>query len=339
MATLPPCPTLERRTASSSEPRGRCRGGLASQTAVRPVPTSSPERLRGPGADGRPSPLRPGCRCSSCPRRAVLGGRSAAAWFGAPFAGTGIRYWSSSRLSPHGADPRGVRVHRRDLGPHEVISVEDSEGLHPTHRPRSAPRGTSPRSRPLPPPSALLDAMVRAGRGTSTVLHLIAWARRAALGSRDGSSKVVPLVDGRSQSPPESWVRVACVRAGLPGSRPAVRRPGCGTSSSARSTWPGPSTRLIVEYEGAYHFDELQIRRDDRRYARLTRQGGRSSGSVPPTCATWRPSSPGSRQPSEGPCALADSFRCRKPPMSPPLSVPKAVGRRRTPAPEGRRPS
>ena len=30
-----------------------------------------------------------------------------------------------------------------------------------------------------------------------------------------------------------------------------------------------PEYRLIVEYEGAHHFDDLQIRRDDRRYERL----------------------------------------------------------------------
>jgi very-short-patch-repair endonuclease len=38
-----------------------------------------------------------------------------------------------------------------------------------------------------------------------------------------------------------------------------------------------PEVRLIVEYEGAHHFDELQIRRDDERYRRLTAAGWRVS--------------------------------------------------------------
>jgi very-short-patch-repair endonuclease len=36
-----------------------------------------------------------------------------------------------------------------------------------------------------------------------------------------------------------------------------------------------PEQRLIVEYEGEYHVEDLQIRRDDRRYARLVAAGWR----------------------------------------------------------------
>ena len=36
-----------------------------------------------------------------------------------------------------------------------------------------------------------------------------------------------------------------------------------------------PEHRLIVEYEGAYHFDELQIVRDDRRYSAMVAAGWR----------------------------------------------------------------
>jgi very-short-patch-repair endonuclease len=36
-----------------------------------------------------------------------------------------------------------------------------------------------------------------------------------------------------------------------------------------------PEAQLIVEHEGAHHFDELQIRRDDRRYERLAAAGWR----------------------------------------------------------------
>jgi very-short-patch-repair endonuclease len=54
----------------------------------------------------------------------------------------------------------------------------------------------------------------------------------------------------------------------------AVRRPG-GRSVPGRVDLAWPESRLIVEYEGAYHFDDLQIRRDDRRYDRLIAAGWR----------------------------------------------------------------
>ena len=36
-----------------------------------------------------------------------------------------------------------------------------------------------------------------------------------------------------------------------------------------------PEARLIVEYEGAYHFEGMQISRDDERYRRLVAAGWR----------------------------------------------------------------
>src|SRR4029450_7219261 len=77
-----------------------------------------------------------------------------------------------------------------------------------------------------------------------------------------------------AESPPESWVRVACVRAGLPVPVPQfVVLEGGEFLGRVDLAWP--EQRLIVEYEGAHHFDELQIRRDDRRYERLTAAGWR----------------------------------------------------------------
>jgi very-short-patch-repair endonuclease len=36
-----------------------------------------------------------------------------------------------------------------------------------------------------------------------------------------------------------------------------------------------PEQRLLVEYEGAYHFEGVQIARDDRRYERMIAAGWR----------------------------------------------------------------
>ena len=97
---------------------------------------------------------------------------------------------------------------------------------------------------------------------------------RLAGGGRVGCGKVLPLVDGRAQSPPESWVRVACVRAGLPTPVPQfVVVAGREFLGEVDLAWP--EHRLIVEYEGEYHFDGLQIAKDDRRYERLVAAGWR----------------------------------------------------------------
>jgi hypothetical protein len=73
-------------------------------------------------------------------------------------------------------------------------------------------------------------------------------------------------------SPPESWVRVACVRSGLPAPVPqyAVEHDGV-RLGEVDLAWP--EQKVIVEYEGEYHFDGVQIVKDDRRYARFEAAG------------------------------------------------------------------
>jgi Protein of unknown function (DUF559) len=81
-------------------------------------------------------------------------------------------------------------------------------------------------------------------------------------------------VDGRSESPPESWVRVACVLGGLPAPTPQYDVVHEGVWL-ARADLAWPEARLIVEYEGAHHFEGLQIERDGVRLARLVAAGWR----------------------------------------------------------------
>ena len=70
---------------------------------------------------------------------------------------------------------------------------------------------------------------------------------------------------------------------------PPVREPAWPLSRSAIGLWvtegvitsvflgvvdlAWPEARVVVEYEGAYHFDGLQIVKDDARYAALTAAG------------------------------------------------------------------
>jgi very-short-patch-repair endonuclease len=69
-------------------------------------------------------------------------------------------------------------------------------------------------------------------------------------------------------------VRVACVRAGLPAPVPQLVVMANG-QFLGRVDLAWPEARLVVEYEGAHHFDDVHIRRDDRRYERLVAAGWR----------------------------------------------------------------
>jgi hypothetical protein len=160
-------------------------------------------------------------------------------------------------------------VHRTTVAAGEVMTVAEDIRI-------TAPARTAwdiATLEPVPTAVALLDGMVRSGQ-------LDGGACRQLLGESHGrwrasrAATVLPLVDGRSESPPESWVRVACARAGLPSPVPqfVVLQDG---EFLGRVDLAWPDARLIVEYEGAHHFDELQIRRDDRRYRRLIAAGWR----------------------------------------------------------------
>jgi hypothetical protein len=206
------------------------------------------------------------------PAEAVLGGRTAAAWYGAPFASSTDAVLAVAPPDTSWRGPRGVRVHRRPLGVGDVATLEDEGGLV---RLTSA-RRTAWEVCALETTAnavALLDGMMRAGHLDTASLDRLVMSTRGQWGSRR-VAKVVPLVDGRSQSPPESWVRVACARAGLPAPVPQY-------DVVEDGRWLGrvdlawPEARLIVEYEGAYHFDELQIRKDDARYEQLVAAGWR----------------------------------------------------------------
>ena len=206
------------------------------------------------------------------PEEAVLGGRTAAAWYGAAFASATDAVLAVAPPNTAWRGPRGVRVHRRQLGVHDLAILEDEGGVVRL----TSPLRTAWEICALETTAnavALLDGMTRAGHLDAASLGQLVVSTRGQWGSRR-VAKVAPLVDGRSESPPESWVRVACVRAGLPAPVPQFDVVE-GGEFLGRVDFAWPEQRLIVEYEGAYHFDELQIRRDDGRYQRLLAAGWR----------------------------------------------------------------
>ncbi len=211
------------------------------------------------------------CRAAALllPPGAALGGRSAAALHGAPAPGYGDPVTVVVPASVKWKGPRGVRVHTAELRPSDVLTNEDAVPY--TTAPRTAwdvgaleTTGTA---------VGVLDAMVRAGCLSTAELSDL--ARRG--GRRWGSRRVrraVDLVDARSESPPESWVRVACALAGLPAPVPQYDVVHDGVWL-ARADLAWPEAKLLVEYEGEYHFDGVQLIRDDARIQRLIAAGWR----------------------------------------------------------------
>ena len=201
------------------------------------------------------------------PPGVAVGGHSAAAWYGAPFAGPHDPVTVIAPPSVRWTGPREVRVHRAELSPAEVEWHDDV--------PVTAPARTAwdvAALEPLGTAVAALDAMVKAG--TVHLSDLVAMAAAA-----DGRWRVTrvrrafPLVGPRAESAPESRVRVALVVAGLaPVPQFEIWHDG---GFLGRVDFAFPEQRVAVEYEGAYHFDGTQIARDDVRIAGLEAAGWR----------------------------------------------------------------
>jgi hypothetical protein len=208
------------------------------------------------------------------PADAAIGGRSAAAWFGAPFSSPADPVLVVVPPDCRWTGPRGVQVHKTGLGRDELCS--DGEGVRLTTARRAAWEIATLET--VTTAVTLLDGMVRyamleGGDVTEQVLAHDFAQRRGRWGSRK-ANVVVPLVDGRAMSPPESRLRVACHFAGLPQPIPQFHVVAGGVFlGQVDLAWP--EARLVVEYEGEYHFEGLQIAKDDGRYERLTAAGWR----------------------------------------------------------------
>jgi hypothetical protein len=201
------------------------------------------------------------------PKGAAIGGHSAAAWYGAPFAAPTDPVTVLRPPDVLWRGPRGVRVHRTELAPDDV---QDDDGVPVSSALRTAWDVAALES--LPTAVAALDAMVRTGH--LGLADLTALAGQGA--GRWGVTRVrraVPLVDPSAESPPESRVRVALALAGLaPEPQYEVWS---GGRFIARVDFGWPAHLLALEYEGAHHFDGVQIARDDARLERLVAAGWR----------------------------------------------------------------
>lgn len=210
------------------------------------------------------------CRAAALlmPPEAALGGRSAAAVLGAP----APRYADPVTVivppDVRWLGPRGVRVHRGALPDVDVVTASDLAVTRPgrTAWDVAALESTATAV-------GVLDAMARAGLIAPQDLLRDLYDNPKRWGARRARA-AFSLMDPRSESPPESWVRVACALAGLPAPVPQYEVVEEGVWL-ARADLAWPEARLIVEYEGSYHFADGQIVRDDARIERLIAAGWR----------------------------------------------------------------
>jgi very-short-patch-repair endonuclease len=85
-------------------------------------------------------------------------------------------------------------------------------------------------------------------------------------------TQALGLLDDRAESPQESRLRVIVVQGGIPGL--SVNLP---VTTSGGFSYRGdlaiPSRKMIIEYQGDYHRDPVQYRRDMTRVSRLEADG------------------------------------------------------------------
>lgn len=192
------------------------------------------------------------------PSGCVLSGRSAACVRGLPL---GERDDPVLVIAPPGTrgggSVDGIRIRRAALRPDEI-----RRGRIPTTVPiRTA--WEIARERNLVEAVVGLDVLLRHRHVRSDVLEAFAVAH-----PRSRPARAIRLADGGAESLPETRLRVRLVLAGLPPpvTQFEIFRDG---AFAARVDLAWPSHRTVLEYDGAWHGSNAQLRRDRRRLNKL----------------------------------------------------------------------
>lgn len=212
-----------------------------------------------------------GIRCLAALLRvspeAALTAHSAAWWYGVTLADTSAPVLIVARAMEQRSSARGIKLHHTDVDPGDVRVVE---GVRVTSPIRAAWDAATL----MPPRTALatVDGLLRVGALSSAEL-----ARRlhdnAGRWGVERARAVFALADGRSESPAESWTRWILHQAPIPPPIPQYEVLAADGTFVARVDFAWPEHKVILEYDGEYHDDEIQRQRDQRRQARLIALG------------------------------------------------------------------
>lgn len=200
-------------------------------------------------------------------RRGVIAGRAAAALHGA-------RWVDDSApieiIGPFNHAPAGIIVRRERIAAEDVVERGELLVTNPA-------RTAFDLARHLPRRAAVahLDALSAAtGLAAAEVAPLLA-RHKGTRGVRQGQL-ALSLMDGGSQSPKESWLRLVLIDAGFPRPRTQIEvrdRDGFAFAYLDMG-WDGPM--VAVEYDGDQHrTDRRQYVKDIRRLQALEELGWR----------------------------------------------------------------
>jgi hypothetical protein len=191
--------------------------------------------------------------------------------------GMSLPPWLEHDIRLHVSVPRGRRAvdaaqivgHQVTVGPDAVRSVD---GL-PVSAPARVWRELGP-GLPLADLVALGDELLRRDRPLCSLAQLQEGTRIPGIRGRRNLLVALPLLDGRAESRPESLLRVALIRAGLPRLLVNADLRSPDGTFLARPDLRFADYPVAVEYDGDGHrSDPRQWRRDVSRFARITDAG------------------------------------------------------------------
>ncbi len=171
-------------------------------------------------------------------------------------------------LSPRPVIPqrREIVVHQRHLPDHLIRMVRDLPVTSPERLYADLAMSLS-----LEDLAVVGDALVRTELATTAVLQRFVSDCRPRRGLRLARA-VLPLLDGRAQSPPETVVRLRLNAAGLPAEPQCPVVDGDGRLIG-HADLGFRKERVAVEYEGRHHAEGQQFDYDIDRYSRFAAAG------------------------------------------------------------------
>lgn len=200
---------------------------------------------------------------------AVLSYESAAAWWGVelPCPSPRIHVTVPRSRGRRRDTVRGVRLHRANLGSHDVVTVRGVPVTTPLRTALDIARHA-----PLDHAVSIIDGFLRAGLVRLTELEG-ALARAAGPG-RVRMMHVGMLADPASGSMLESLARVLLWRSQMCPPATQWRVAYSPTRWSGRLDFAWPELKVALECDGyEWHADRSQFERDRRRWSTLTRMG------------------------------------------------------------------
>jgi hypothetical protein len=195
-------------------------------------------------------------------RKAVVSGHSAAALLGAKWVDAAL---DAELIYANRRPPAGITVHSETLLPGEVAEVDGMLVTSPARTAFDIGRRVRSRLRAVQQLDALanatdvkevdVEAIINRHRGMRGVVRL---------------RRLLPLVDGGAESPPETRTRLALIDAGLPTPKTQIVVSDEYGEFVARVDMGYETLRLGIEYDGPQHWTNAEQRdRDIDRYSAL----------------------------------------------------------------------